>query len=621
MISYLQVENLTKYYGDVLLFKDLSFGINKDQKVALIARNGAGKTTLLNIISGKEEPDNGHLSFKNDIRIGFLEQEPNLVLENTVLQEVFQAENEMMGVIREYELALKQNDANKLQKLIIKMDSLQAWDVEVKAKQVLSKLKLTDFDKQVKYLSGGQQKRVALAKVLISEPDLYILDEPTNHLDLDMIEWLEDYLLSSSSTIFMVTHDRYFLDRVCNEIMEMDNHQVYNYNGNYSYFLEKRAERQLVEQANLDKARNLYRGELEWMRRQPKARGTKAKYRQDAFKEIQQEALKKSSEDELNINVKTARLGKKIIEVKHVSKKFDDLSIINDFSYNFNRFEKIGIVGENGSGKSTFLNILTGIIHPDTGEIEKGETIKFGYYKQEGIQLAEDKKVIEVAREIAEIVNLNNGQQVSVSQFLTKFLFSNEIQYAYVSTLSGGEKRRLYLCTVLMQNPNFLILDEPTNDLDILTLNVLEDYLRDFQGCVIIVSHDRFFMDKIVDQLFVFEGDGEVMVFPGGYSLYRNYLESKQKKEETSRKKEEKEVKDKPRDKREKKLSYKEKRELEELEKEIEKLEEEKSRLEDDISSGKLKDDVLIEKSERLGVIMKLLDEKSDRWLELSENQ
>ncbi|MFW5886964.1 MAG: ribosomal protection-like ABC-F family protein, partial [Bacteroidota bacterium] len=508
MISYLQVENLTKYYGDVLLFKDLSFGINKDQKVALIARNGAGKTTLLNIISGKEEPDNGHLSFKNDIRIGFLEQEPNLVLENTVLQEVFQAENEMMGVIREYELALKQNDANKLQKLIIKMDSLQAWDVEVKAKQVLSKLKLTDFDKQVKYLSGGQQKRVALAKVLISEPDLYILDEPTNHLDLDMIEWLEDYLLSSSSTIFMVTHDRYFLDRVCNEIMEMDNHQVYNYNGNYSYFLEKRAERQLVEQANLDKARNLYRGELEWMRRQPKARGTKAKYRQDAFKEIQQEALKKSSEDELNINVKTARLGKKIIEVKHVSKKFDDLSIINDFSYNFNRFEKIGIVGENGSGKSTFLNILTGIIHPDTGEIEKGETIKFGYYKQEGIQLAEDKKVIEVAREIAEIVNLNNGQQVSVSQFLTKFLFSNEIQYAYVSTLSGGEKRRLYLCTVLMQNPNFLILDEPTNDLDILTLNVLEDYLRDFQGCVIIVSHDRFFMDKIVDQLFVFEGDG-----------------------------------------------------------------------------------------------------------------
>ncbi|HYX07920.1 MAG TPA: ABC-F family ATP-binding cassette domain-containing protein [Bacteroidales bacterium] len=619
MISYLQVENLTKSYGDLVLFEDISFTVNKDQKIALVARNGAGKTSLLNIISGKDGPDTGKVSFIKDITIGFLEQEPVLDPGNTVIEEIFSSPNEVLSAIRDYELAVKSTDKDLMQKAIDDMDRFKAWDYDVRIKQILTELKINQYDQPVSQLSGGQRKRLALASVLINEPDLLILDEPTNHLDLEMIEWLEEYLSNSACSLLMVTHDRYFLDRICNQIIEIDQGSIYAYRGNYSEYLEKRQERLENEQANVDKAKNLMRKELDWMRRMPQARGTKSKSRIDAFYDLKDQASAGRQEKNMNINVQSARLGKKIIEIKGLSKSFDDKVLIDDFSYTFSRFEKAGIIGDNGSGKTTLLNLISDDLSPDTGTIGVGETIVFGYYRQKGMEFDENQKVIDVVAEIAEVVTLGDGSTLGVSQFLNYFLFPPEVQHTYVYKLSGGEKRRLYLVTVLMQNPNFLILDEPTNDLDIITLNVLEDYLQQFSGCVLIVSHDRFFMDKVVDHLFVFEGEGRIKDFPGNYSQYRE----KERRLEIERKSDEKPVKtetaktrqtDKP-----KKLSFNEKRELELLEKEISELEKEKATLENEMQSGNLPADKLMESSSRIGKIIELLDEKTMRWLELDE--
>jgi ATP-binding cassette subfamily F protein uup len=621
MISYLQIENLTKSYGDLVMFENISFQIAKDQKIALIAKNGAGKTTLFNILYGKDTPDTGFVKFHKDITIGFLEQDPAFDADKTVMQQVFHSGSELLNTIKQYEESLETNNKNLMQSSLEEMDRLQAWDYEAKIKQILGKLKITDLHQSMGKLSGGQRKRVALATALIDNPDLLILDEPTNHLDLEMIEWLEEYLTENNLTLLMVTHDRYFLDRVCDEIIEIDNKSLYQYHGNYSYYLDKRAERVENEQANVDKARNLMRKELDWIRRMPKARGTKAKYRVDAFEDLKEQAAKKRDEKQVSLNVQSARLGSKIINVKGLSKKFGDIKIVNSFSYNFSRFEKVGIVGNNGTGKSTLLNMLTGALKPDTGTIDIGETISFGYYKQDGIQFDEKMRVIDVATEIAEVVSLGDGSKMGVSQFLNYFLFPPDTQYSYVYKLSGGEKRRLYLMTVLMKNPNFLILDEPTNDLDLLTLNVLEDYLQGFSGCLIIVSHDRYFMDKIVDHLFVFEGDGEIKDFPGNYSDFRDYslakereakkVEKIEKKSNTVIEKVEKSVSNK--------LSWKEQKEIEQLMLDIDKLEAEKSELEAQLSSGNLISEELIKKGNRIGEVIKLIDQKTERWLELSD--
>ncbi|MDA3929802.1 MAG: ABC-F family ATP-binding cassette domain-containing protein [Prolixibacteraceae bacterium] len=620
MIPYLQVEGLTRYWGEVALFEDLNFTIAQGQKVALIARNGAGKTTLLDTIMGKDLPDDGKVIFTNDITIGYLNQNPVQTQHFTVMEEVYNSTSEIVQVIREYEEAIEGSEKYDLQEATEKMDLLNAWDFELKIKQILSQLKITNFDQLIGELSGGQQKRVALANVLINEPDFLILDEPTNHLDLDMIEWLEEYLKKMKSTLFMVTHDRYFLDRVCNEILELDNNTIYRYKGNYSYFIEKRAIRQDNLRAEVEKARNLMRTEQEWMRRMPKARSTKAKYRVDSFADLKAKASQNLNETELALNIKASRLGKKIIDIYHLSKSFGDLKVLNDFSYKFAPFEKIGIVGDNGTGKSTFLNLITGAIPADSGKLEIGETVKFGYYRQDGIQFSPEDKVLDVVQDIAEFIDLGKGNQWSASQLLTHFLFSYDIQHAQVEKLSGGEKRRLYLCTVLMQNPNFLILDEPTNDLDIMTLNVLEDYLQNFNGCVLIVSHDRYFMDKIVEHVFAFEEEGNMKNFPGNYSIYRQYKDEKDKAERQVMLAEKKEtVQEKPKQKNNNKLTFNEKREFELLEKEIEELETEKSELETAMNSGELNHELLLEKSKRFNEAKDLLDEKELRWLELSE--
>ena len=618
MISYLQVENLKKSFGDLVLFEGITFGIDKDQKVALIAKNGTGKTSLLNIIAGKDSQDEGKITFKRDLKIGFLEQNPPLNLNNTIIDEVFHSSEEVKNAILGYNKALETNDKDLLAKSMEKIDHLQAWDYEVKVKQILSKLKIDKYNQQISTLSGGEKKRVALASVLIEEPDLLLLDEPTNHLDLDMIEWLEKYLKSTRSTLLMVTHDRYFLDRVCNEIIEMDNSQIYQYKGNYTYFIKKREERLANEEAFVEKAKNTLRKEEDWMRRMPKARSTKAKYRIDNYYQLKDVASSGRQEEEMRISVQSSRMGKKIIEIKDLNKKFDDYTVLKDFSYNFTRGEKIGIIGDNGSGKSTFLNLITENIPADSGTVDIGQTIVFGYYKQEGIKYKEDQRIIDVVQEIAEVVTLGDGRQMGVKEFLNFFLFPYDMHYTPISKLSGGEKRRLYLVTVLMRRPNFLILDEPTNDLDIMTLAVLEEYLSTFDGCVIIVSHDRFFMDQVVDHLFVFRGKGEVKDFPGNYSHYREWLtkvEKEVRKEATPTAKKDKSKTDKSKTK----LSFKEKREFEQLEKDIADLENEKETLENEINSGALNNDDLIQKSKRIGEIIKLLDEKSDRWLELSE--
>lgn len=618
MISYLQVENLKKSFGDLVLFEGITFGVDKDQKVALIAKNGTGKTSLLNIIAGKDSEDEGKITFKRDLKVGFLEQNPPLNEKNTIIDEVFHASQNIKQAILEYNNAIEKDDKDLLASAMEKMDHLQAWDYDVRVKQILTKLKIDKYNQQISTLSGGERKRVALASVIIEEPDLLLLDEPTNHLDLDMIEWLENYLKNTRSTLLMVTHDRYFLDRVCNEIIEMDNSQIYQYKGNYSYFIKKREERLANEEAFVEKAKNILRKEEDWMRRMPKARGTKAKYRIDNYYQLKDVASSGRTEEEMRISVQSSRMGKKIIEIDKLNKKFDDYTVLKDFSYKFARGEKVGIVGDNGTGKSTFLNLITENIQADSGTIEIGKTIVFGYYKQEGIKYKPDQRVIDVVQEIAEVVTLGDGRQMGVKEFLNFFLFAYDMHYTPVSKLSGGEKRRLYLVTVLMRKPNFLILDEPTNDLDIMTLAVLEEYLSTFDGCVVVVSHDRYFMDQVVDHLFVFRGNGVVKDFPGSYSLYREWLvkiEKEEKKSIDTPLKKEKVKTDKPKTK----LSFKEKREFEELERDIADLESEKTKLETEISSGTLSSDDLIQKSNRVGEIINLLDEKELRWLELSE--
>ena len=624
MVSYLQVESLKKSFGDLVLFEGITFGVDQDQKVALVAKNGTGKTSLLNIIAGKDSQDEGKITFRRDLKIGFLEQNPDLNKNNSIIDEVFHASDDVKNAILNYNKAIESQDKDLLSKAMDQMDHLQAWDHEVKVKQILSILKIDKYDQKIGTLSGGEKKRVALASVLIDDPDLLLLDEPTNHLDLDMIEWLENYLKNTRSTLLMVTHDRYFLDRVCNEILEMDNSQIYQYKGNYSYFIRKREERLADEEAQIEKAKNILRKEEDWMRRMPKARSHKAKYRIDNYYQLKDVASNGRQEDEMRISVQSSRMGKKIIEIDNLNKRFgDNITIVKDFSYKFVRGEKVGIVGDNGTGKSTFLNLITGSLEADSGTIDVGQTIVFGYYRQEGIQFKPEQRVIDVVQEIAEVITLGDGRQMGVKEFLNFFLFPYDMHYTPIAKLSGGEKRRLYLVTVLMRKPNFLILDEPTNDLDIMTLAVLEEYLTTFDGCVIVVSHDRFFMDQVVDHLFVFRGNGIIKDFPGSYSHYREWLtkvEKEEKKEQSKTIKKDTELeKNKKQDKPKTKLSFNEKREFEQLEKDIAQLEEEKANLEKEISSGTLKADDLIEKSNRVGEVIKLLDEKENRWLELSE--
>lgn len=620
MASFLQVENLTKSFGDLTLFEGLKFSVEENQRVALVARNGAGKSTLLNIISGKDSAEAGAIVFRNGITVGYLDQDPEYNSDLTVYQAAFASSSEMVEVVRNYELAVRGKGDYDLGELIEKMDHMKAWDYEVRVKQILTRFKVDFLDKKMGELSGGQRKRVALANVLINEPDFLILDEPTNHLDLEMVEWLEGYLSSSSITLLMVTHDRYFLDRVCTDIIEIDAKTCFQYKGNYTYFLEKRQQRTEAHAASVEKAVNLLRREQDWMNRQPQARGTKAKYRIDAFYDLKDKANSGRREDSVDISSASSRLGGKIISMEGVSKKFGSQIILNDLDYIFSRGEKVGIVGDNGAGKTTFLQIATGEMQADSGKIEVGETVVFGYYRQDGLQFDETKKVIDIARDIAEVVKVGKDKTLTVSQFLTLFLFPPDSQQSFVSKLSGGEKRRLYLLTILMKSPNFLVLDEPTNDLDILTLNVLEDYLRDFAGCLLVVSHDRYFMDKVVDHIFIFEGNGVIKDFVGSYSELRDFKMEQEKQEKKERRdtKTTVDVK-KPKVDRPRKLTFKEKMELEALEKELDDLSMEKATLETELSSGTLSSTLLVDKSTRVGDILSIVEEKEMRWLELNE--
>lgn len=617
-VPYLQIDGLTKSFGDLVLFEKLSFGVAEGQRIGLIAKNGSGKTTLLNILSGKEGYDEGSIIYRRDLKIGYLEQDPQYPEELTVLEACFHQGTSIVLLIKEYEKCMETDGNPGLEELLTRMEQEKAWDYERKIKQILSQLKIRNYNQPIKNLSGGQLKRVALANVLISEPDFLILDEPTNHLDLDMIEWLEDYLQKGKLSLLMVTHDRYFLDRVCAEIYEIDRKQIYSYKGNYAYYLEKRQERLDAINVEIERANNLYRTELEWMRRMPQARGHKARYREEAFYDLEKVAKQRFDNRNVKLDVKASYIGSKIFEANHLYKSFGDLKILEDFSYIFARYEKMGIVGNNGTGKSTFIKILMGEQKADRGTIDIGETVRFGYYSQEGLQFDEQMKVIDVVQDIAEVIELGGGRRLTASQFLQHFLFSPEQQHNYVYKLSGGEKRRLYLCTVLMKNPNFLILDEPTNDLDIITLQVLEEYLQNFKGCVIVVSHDRYFMDKVVDHLLVFNGQGDIRDFPGNYTQYRDWKEVKgQMDKEQERAKEDKTVRVRLNEKR--KLSFKEKKEFEELEILITHLEEEKAEIEAALCSGELSIEELTEKSKRLPILNELIDEKTFRWLELSE--
>lgn len=632
MINYLQIENLTKSFGDQLLFENIAFGIADNQRIALIAKNGTGKTTLLNIITGKEDYNHGTISFKRDLRVSYLEQSPDFPKELSVIDACLQSDNEVVRTIADYEHSMLSGNHDDLSDIMSRMDHFNAWDYESRIKQVLGKLKITNFEQKIGELSGGQLKRVALANVLIGEPDLLILDEPTNHLDLEMVEWLEDFLKRSSMALLMVTHDRYFLDRVCTNILEIDQHRLFQYSGNYSYYLEKREERLDAFGAETERTVNLYRKELEWMRRQPQARATKAKSRIDRFQDIEDRAKLRFNNDKVQLDVKASYLGSKIFEAKYISKAYGDCKILDQFYYNFARYEKMGIIGKNGTGKTTFLKMLLGEVKPDSGSFDVGETVVFGYYSQDGLAFDEQMKVIDVVRDIAEEVNLGNGKKMSASQFLLHFLFTPETQYNYVYKLSGGEKRRLHLCTVLMRNPNFLVLDEPTNDLDIVTLNILEEYLQSFKGCVIVVSHDRYFMDKVVDHLLVFKGDAEIKDFPGNYSDYRDWEfvseELKAKNEErkapvethySASKKSSPIASEKQSETPKRKMSFKEKQEFESLEKEIPLLETEKLKIEAALSSGELSNDEIMIASKRFAELNGLIDDKTMRWLELSE--
>jgi ATP-binding cassette subfamily F protein uup len=634
-LNYLSVESLSKSYGAKVLFAPISFGLNQGQRMALIAKNGAGKSTLLKIITGKEIADSGTVTFRKDIVVTYLDQNPALDENSTVIEAIYNTDNPMLNAVRHYEAALTafENEYNdktseQLEKCSAEMDKLSAWDFEAKVHEILQRLKIAFLDKQISTLSGGQKKRVALAKVLIDEPHLLILDEPTNHLDVEMIEWLENYLVSRDLTILLVTHDRYFLDSVCTEIVEIDAGKLFHYRGNFQYFVEKKAEREMIDNSEIDKAKNLYKRELEWVRKMPRARGTKAKYRVDSFYEVKEKAFSKQAEEKLVLGVKMSRIGGKILEFTKIKKAFGETKIVNDFSYIFKKGEKIGVIGKNGVGKSTFLNMIMGLEMPDAGKISSGETIVFGYYSQEGLKLNEDKRVIDVVKDIAEFIPLADGSKLSASGLLTKFLFPPDVQYSFVSKLSGGERRRLYLMTILITNPNFLILDEPTNDLDIVTLSVLEDFLTNFQGCLLVVTHDRYFMDKMVDHLFVFEGEGKLRDFPGNYTEYREKKEQEEKvlNKETKSNTQEASVKTEiatvvvtKSDSPKKKLSFKEKAEFEELEKSIAKLEAEKIKITEQLNSSTDNHDDILKWSAEIGEIIKQLDEKGMRWLELSE--
>ena len=622
-ISYLQVDQLTKSFGDLILFSDLSFGIAEGQRIGLLAKNGTGKTTLLNILAGKESYDSGSVVFRRDLRVAYLQQDPQYPGDITVLDACFQSGTDVTDVIAEYEKAMESEDHSNLDDILQRMDMLKAWDYEQRAKQILSQLKIRNFDQKISELSGGQLKRVALANVLITEPELIILDEPTNHLDLDMTEWLEEYLQRSRLSLLMVTHDRYFLDRVCSEIIEIDQKQLFQYKGNYSYYLEKRQERVSSQNAEIDRANNLLRKELEWMRKQPRARGTKAKSRIDAFYDLEKKAEKERDLGNVQLQMKGSYIGNKIFEAKHIYKSFGDLKILQDFNYVFARYEKMGIVGNNGTGKSTFIKMLMGEVLPDKGEFDVGETVNFGYYSQDGLQFDDQMKVLDVVQNIAEVIDLGNGNRLTASQFLQHFLFPPEKQHNFVYKLSGGEKRRLYLCTVLIKNPNFLVLDEPTNDLDIMTLNILEEYLQSFKGCVIVVSHDRYFMDKVVDHLLAFSGNAKIKDFPGNYTQYREWKEVQEliEKEalQAEKVKEEKPKIETPKREEKKKISYKDKREFEELDALIPQLESEKTQLENELSNPDLSPEALLAKSNRISELIDEIEEKTLRWLELSE--
>ena len=616
-MNLLSVENISKAFGERIILENISFGINKDQKIAFIAKNGTGKTTLLNIIAGKDQPDSGQVVFRKGIHIGFLSQNPSFNEELTVEETIFATDNPILQLIQEYEHAL-QHPENEMayQKAFEQMERHNAWDFETQYKQILFRLKLDNLQLKVKNLSGGQKKRLALANVLISKPDLLILDEPTNHLDLEMIEWLEQYFTKENLTLFIVTHDRYFLERVCNEILELDNGELFSYKGNYSYFLEKKEQRLAQEQASVEKAKNLYVKELDWMRRQPKARTTKSKSRIDDFYKIKEAAHKRRKEHSVQLEINMERLGSKTVEFHNVSKSFGDLRVLNKFNYNFLRGERVGIIGKNGTGKSTFLNLLTSSIAPDSGKIVVGDTIKFGYYTQDGIEVQQGQKIIEVIQKYGDYIPLLKGRTLSAGQLLERFLFDRKKQYDYVEKLSGGELKRLYLCTVLIQNPNFLILDEPTNDLDIVTLNVLEDFLLDYPGCLVLVSHDRYFMDKIVDHLFVFKGNGEVEDFPGNYTDYRVYEESVPPTDDTPKKEA---TKNTWRKDGMKGLSFNEQKEYNRLEKEIAQLEEKKAAIEATFAEGSLSSNEIQEQSVALQETLTAIEEKTERWFELTE--
>ena len=621
MANLLQVENLTKSFGVNSLFDDINFTINEGDKVGLIAKNGTGKSTLLSIIAGDDTPDDGKLIFKNDVTIGYLKQLPQFEPHLSVMDTCLIGDDDQSKAIRQYENALIEGNNEEMTKAIQAMDLASAWDYEERFKQILSQLKIDDFKQRISELSGGQIKRVALAKILISNPQFLILDEPTNHLDIDMIEWLEAYLSRSRMTILMVTHDRYFLDKICSKILELDQKSIYGYDGNYNYYLEKRAERIDAQNAAVEKARNLLRTEIEWMRRQPQARAHKAQYRIDAFYDLKERAQSRNDKGDVELNVKAGYIGKKIFVAHHVSKSFDGKVILNDFNYIFSRYEKLGIVGDNGVGKSTFIKLLLDRIQPDSGYFEIGETVKFGYYCQEGIHFDEGKKVIDAIRDVAEHIYFDEKHHYSASQFLQLFLFSPTDQQKLIEKLSGGEKRRLYLAMVLMSKPNFLILDEPTNDLDIQTLEILEDYLSKFSGCLIVISHDRFFMDRCVDHTFVFMGDGVIKDFPGNYSEYRAWKEAHEKEEATVQKQKAVSKPTKPRNNNRdnsQKLTFKEKREFEELTESIERLTKEKEELFNLFNSGEQIDDVAT-KASRFEEVKDLLDEMELRWLELSE--
>ena len=617
-MNYLNVENISKSYGELSLFENLSFSIHKDQKIAFVAKNGTGKTTILNILSGKDTPDSGQIIYRKDLRTTFLSQEPVLDQSLTVEETILKSDNPTLNVIKTYHQALENPEDSKLyQTAFDDMERYQAWDYETQYTQILFKLKLVDLDQKVSELSGGQQKRLALANTLLSKPDLLILDEPTNHLDLEMIEWLEAFFAKENITLFMVTHDRYFLERVCSEIIELDEGCIYNYKGNYSYYLEKKEERIEREAIETNKSKQLFKKELGWMRRQPKARTTKSKSRIDDFYEIKERASKRRNDHEIQLEINMERLGSKILEIYKVSKAFDEKLILDKFEYVFQRGERIGIIGKNGTGKSTFLNMITGGLQPDSGKIIQGETIKFGYYTQDGIKAKPMQKVIDVVRDYGDYIPLMKGKQISAQQLLERFLFSRKKQYDFVEKLSGGERKRLYLCTVLIQNPNFLILDEPTNDLDIVTLNVLENFLLDFPGCLLVVSHDRYFMDKIVDHLFVFRGEGMVEDFPGNYSDFRTYedstsVSSEPKKIATTNK----EITPKQ---SQTKLSFNEQKELKNLESKLKSLEFDKKQIESKFLVEDISIDTIEMLSTNLKKVLQVIEDKELRWLELNE--